>query len=129
MAEAAPKLSDDLNRFAAELDDAGLDQFEATSNGMAALGAAFARLFRILAIEARTLEEEKLLLEMRLTAADCRIEALTVPDYLATTRINLAIRDGVEDGSVIDLRAIFRDEQDFNHTRHSPNGEAGGGAA
>ena len=50
--------------------------------------------------------------ERRLAAAAARIEALTIPDYLKETRVNIAVREGRAAGVVIDLRAVFAREQD-----------------
>ena len=47
----------------------------------------------------------------RLTAANARIAALTIPDYLKQTRMNIAIREGRAAGTIIDLREVFIREQ------------------
>ncbi|HEY8136226.1 MAG TPA: hypothetical protein VIF61_00200 [Methylocystis sp.] len=73
--------------------------------------------FQMFAIEARSLEDEILLLESRLLAADCRIEALTIPDFLAGHLREAAIRDGMRAGKVVDLREVFHDEQEFNRSK------------
>lgn len=72
--------------------------------------------FEMFAIEARALEDENSLFETRLLAADCRIEALTIPDFLSAHLREAAIDEGKRAGKIIDLRAIFLDEQEFNRS-------------
>ncbi|WP_457798131.1 hypothetical protein [Methylocystis sp. S23] len=111
MAEPVPCcLSEDLKIFATMID-------ERYANGETLSDESFAIIvtaFRMFSVEARSLEDELLLLQSRLNAADCRIEALTIPDYLGDHLREAAIRDGERAGRVVDLRAIFRDEQEYN---------------
>jgi hypothetical protein len=74
--------------------------------------------FEMFSIEAKALEDEKQLLESRLLAADCRIEALTIPDFLSNHLRDAAIREGARAGVVIDLRGVFADEQEFNRAQN-----------
>jgi len=126
---SAPLLSEELTRFANELEFGGLDHFEWTPEGIAVMATMLSASIRMFAIQARTLEEEAALAQSRLAAADCRIEALTIPDYVGRTRHNIAIREGVADGKVIDLRAILADEQDWSAERRAAEATSDGDAA
>lgn len=64
-----------------------------------------------LATNASILELAHMSGHRRLAAANARIAALTIPDYLKQTRMNIAIREGRAAGKVIDLREVFIREQ------------------
>lgn len=119
----APSLSTDLDRFADELERIDGGDYAATPEGMASLRTAMAGVMRMFAYEARTLEADLESTARKLLAADCRIEALTVPDYLSATRHNIAVREGVASGKVVDLRDAFDDAGRFFAARDN-NGDA-----
>ena len=72
---------------------------------------------RQIATNAGILEMAQESTHRRLVAVEARIEALTIPDYLKQTRINIAIREGRAAGKVIDLREVFAREQDIIETQ------------
>ena len=64
----------------------------------------------------RSLENDLRSTQNHLMAADARIEALTIPDYLAQTQRNTAILEGRIAGVVVDLRDVFERERRDQHT-------------
>lgn len=70
------------------------------------------------------LEEVSESLRRRLSAADARIEALTIPDYLKETHMNIAIREGCAAGKVIDLRDVFEHELRVDSSVADVSGES-----
>jgi len=119
----APKLSHDLDRFADELERIDQGDYAPTREGIAQLRTAMAGVMRMFALEARTLEADLDSVSRGLMAAECRIEALTIPDYLTKTRHNIAVREGVASGKIIDLREAFDDEREFNAARYAGKDE------
>lgn len=105
----APSLSADLKTFAQCIREEAVKGEPLSFN-------AVITAFEMFAIEAKVLEDEKTLLETRLIAADCRIEALTIPDFLAAHLREAAIEEGKRAGKIVDLRSIFLDEQEFNRS-------------
>lgn len=99
-APAAPRLSDDLTRFASELEAIRAGDYAASPDGVASLVAAMAGVMRMFAVDAQRLEHH-------LELADARIACLRTTDYAGDLVRDLAIRDGVRDGSVIDVREAF----------------------
>lgn len=79
---------------------------------------------RQIAASVGMLEEVSEGLRRRLSAADARIEALTIPDYLKSTRDNIAIREGRAAGKVIDLRDFFEREQRLDQRLDDVSGES-----
>lgn len=107
-----PCLSADLKAFAQCISEHAAAGEEFSAEGVQIV----IKAFEMFAIEAKTLEDEKALLETRLLAADCRIEALTIPDFLSAHQREAAIDEGKRAGTIVDLRAIFLDEQEFNRS-------------
>lgn len=70
---------------------------------------------------AKTIESELRAKTNHLCATEARIEALTIPDYLRQTQINIAIREGRNAGVVVDLRDVFARE--FSRQPQEATGE------
>lgn len=102
MADLAPKLSEDLERFANELELAGFDGFEWTQEGVARLSSAMAHTFRMFALDARWLEA-------KLDAADAVVAAMSSNRAFAN-RID-ALKDGLVTGKVRILRPVRIDAE------------------
>ncbi len=79
---------------------------------------------RQIAANAGMFEKTQQSTERRLIAAHARIEALTIPDYLKSTRDNIAIREGRAAGKVIDLRDFFEREQRLDSSLDDASGES-----
>lgn len=94
MSDRAPKLSEDLERFANEMERGGLDGFEWTPEGVAHMASAIARTFRMFAIDAR-------LLEASLEASDAVVRAMKSNTDLGG-RLD-ALKEGIVSGKVTNL--------------------------
>lgn len=113
-APSAPKLSDDLRRFAAEIDLIRPEDYAGKPEGIAAFITAMGGVMRMFALDAEGLEHRLETAERMRLAAECRAEALATTDHVGELARKVAIEEGKRAGVIVDLRRVFDDEQAFN---------------